>query len=209
MNYVELTEAIKRYCENEETSFVAHIPDFVKLAEQRIYNSTLLPVLRRNKTGALTQGNKYLTLPTDWLATYSLSVIAPVSLEQTYLLRKDVEFIRESFPPPNNLGVPQYYAQFDENTLLLGPTPDAGYAIELHYFYYPETIVTASTTWLGNNFDSVLLYGALREAYLYMKGEADIIAEYEKKYQESLLLLKSLGEGKNKQDFYRPMRGVQ
>ena len=208
MNYATLTELVKRYCENEETSFVANIPSFVKLAEQRIYNSVLLPVLRRNRTGALTQGNRYMTLPTDWLATYSLALVTPVTLVQTYLLNKDVEFVREAYPSPSSTGMPKYYSQYDENTLLLGPTPDIAYQIELHYFYYPESIVTAGTTWLGDNFDSVLLYGALREAYLYMKGEQDMVNYYEQKYQEGLGLLKELGETKNSRDLYRPASRV-
>lgn len=208
MNYTELTETIKRYCENEETTFVANIPTFVKLAEQRIYNSVLLPVFRRNKTGILTVGNQYLTLPTDWLATYSIAVIDPTTYAYNYLLMKDVEFIREAFPTIAATGQPQYYAQFDDNTLLLGPTPDQVYQALVSYFYYPESIVSANETWLGENFDQVLLYGALREAYLYMKGEKDIIDNYEQKYQEGMNLLKQLGEVKNTRDLYRPMRNI-
>ena len=206
MNYTELTEAIKRYCENEEATFVANIPTFIKLAEQRIYNSVLLPALRRNKTGAVTSGNRFLTLPTDWLATYSIALIAPGTLAYSYLVMKDVEFIREAFPTVAATGQPQYYAQFDKDTLLLGPTPDQAYQIQMHYFYYPESIVTVNTTWLGDNFDQVLLYGSLREAYLYMKGEKDIIDSYEQKYQEGMTLLKDLGEVKNARDLYRIVR---
>ena len=155
-------------------------------------------------TGSVTTGNKYLTCPSDWLATFSLAAVSTGN-EYTYLLDKDVNFIRESFPDTDAAfyGVPQYYAQFDQDTFILGPTPDAAYSMELHYYYYPESIVTASTTWLGDNFDSVLLYGSLLEAYTYMKGEADVIAGYQKRYDEALSLLKTLGDGKNRRDAYR------
>jgi hypothetical protein len=206
MDYATLTELIKRYCENEETTFVANIPTFVRLAEQRVYNTVLLPVLRRNKTGGLTGNNQFMTLPTDWLATYSIAVLDPDTAEYQYLLCKDIEFIRESFPLATDTAKPQYYAQFDKDTLIVGPTPDQGYPVQLSYFYYPESIVTASTTWLGDNFDNVLLYGSLREAYLYMKGEKDLLDGYEQKYQEGMALLKTLGETKNTRDLYRPMR---
>jgi hypothetical protein len=163
-------------------------------------------LFRKNVTGLLTTGNKYLNVPTDWLATFSLAVIHPVTGAQTYLLNKDVEFIRESFPPPDVLGNPQYYAIFDNTTFILGPTPDAGYNMELHYFGYPVSIVTAGTSWLGDNFDQVLLYGSLIEAYTFMKGEADVLGQYSKRYDESILLLKQLGEGKDRQDTYRTMQ---
>lgn len=203
MNYSELVTAIQDYVENTESTFVANIPVFVQLAEERIYNSVQIPAIRKNQTGSITADNKYLTLPTDWLATFSLSVIDPVTEAQTFLLNKDVNYIREAYPTPSVTGTPQHYAQFDENTLILGPTPDVIYDVELHYYYYPESIVDAGTSWLGNNFETVLLYGALREAYLFMKGEADIIANYEGKYQESLALLKQLGDGKDRRDAYR------
>lgn len=205
MNNDELTRLITRYCENEETTFVTNIPSFIKLAEERIYNSVLLPVLRRNKTGALTIGNPFLTLPADWLATYSVAAISDDGATD-YLVNKDVEFIREAFPVASGQGKPAYYAQYDENTLLLGPTPDAGYTLELHYFYYPPSITVANNTWIGDNFSNVLLYGALREAYIYMKGEKDLLDAYEQKYQEGMQLLKMLGETKNTRDLYRPMR---
>jgi hypothetical protein len=203
VNYSELVTAIQDYVENTESTFVANIPVFVQLAEERIYNSVQIPAIRKNQTGSITADNKYLTLPTDWLATFSLSVIDPVTEAQTFLLNKDVNYIREAYPTPSVTGTPQHYAQFDENTLILGPTPDVIYDVELHYYYYPESIVDAGTSWLGNNFETVLLYGALREAYLFMKGEADIIANYEGKYQESLALLKQLGDGKDRRDAYR------
>ena len=166
MNYTTLSLTIQQYVENTESSFVANIPTFVQLAEERIYNSVQLPAIRRNVTGNLTTGVKYLQLPTDWLATFSLAVIDPVTDAQEFLLNKDVNYIRQAYPDPNDEGSPQHYAQFDANTLLLGPTPDENYAMELHYYYYPESIVTAGTSWLGDNFETVLLSGALREAYI-------------------------------------------
>ena len=180
------------------------INTFIKQTEQRVYNAIQLPAIRKNVTGSVTTGNKYLTCPSDWLATFSLAAVSTGN-EYTYLLDKDVNFIRESFPDTDAAfyGVPQYYAQFDQDTFILGPTPDAAYSMELHYYYYPESIVTASTTWLGDHFDSVLLYGSLLEAYTYMKGEADVIAGYQKRYDEALALLKTLGDGKNRRDAYR------
>jgi hypothetical protein len=203
MNYTQLVDLVKQYTQNEETSFVANIPNFVQLAEERIYNAVFIPAIRKNQIGTLTASNKYLTVPADWLANFSLAVINPTTNAQTFLLDKDVNFIRECYPDPDDVGVPKYYAIFDKNTFILGPTPDSNYQVELHYYYYPESIVTASTSWLGDNFETVLLYGTLREAYIYMKGEQDMIQYYEQKYQESLGLLKRLGEGKDRQDAYR------
>ena len=203
MNYSQLVTLVQQYTQNEETSFVANIPNFVQLAEERIYNAVFIPAIRRNQIGTLTPNNKYLTLPGDWLATFSLAVIDPATNAQTFLLDKDVNFIRECYPDPDDNGVPKYYAIFDQNTLILGPTPASNYQVEMHYYYYPETIVTAGTSWLGDNFETVLLYGTLREAYLYMKGEQDIVVYYEQKYQESLDLLKLLGEGKDRRDAFR------
>jgi hypothetical protein len=203
MNYSQLVDLIKQYTQNEESSFVANIPVFVQLAEERIYNAVFIPAIRKNQIGNFTSGNKYLTVPTDWLATFSMSVIEPVTNIQTFLIDKDVNFIRECYPDPDVTGVPKYYAIFDEDSFIVGPTPDGNYQVELHYYYYPESIVTSSTSWLGDNFETVLLYGALREAYLYMKGEQDLIQYYEQKYQESLGLLKLLGEGKDRRDAYR------
>ena len=143
-----------------------------------------------------------MTLPADWLATFSLAVIASDG-SQEFLLDKDVNFIRQSYPDPNDTGVPQYYAIFDQNTLILGPTPASNYQVEMHYYYYPESIVTAGTSWIGDNFETVLLYGALREAYIYLKGEADMIQNYEQKYQEAMIQLLRLGDGLNRRDAYR------
>lgn len=202
MNYTSLVSEIQSYVENEFTT--DDINTFIKQTEQRVYNAIQLPAIRKNVTGAVTSGNKYLTCPSDWLATFSLAAVSAGN-EYTYLLDKDVNFIRESFPDTDAAfyGVPQYYAQFDQDTFILGPTPDAAYSMELHYYYYPESIVTAGTTWLGDRFDSVLLYGSLLEAYTYMKGEADVIAGYQKRYDEALALLKTLGDGKNRRDAYR------
>ena len=203
MNYAQLTQLIQDYCETTESSFVANIPTFVQVAEERIYNTVQLPAVRKNVTGTMTAGNKYLSLPDDWLANFSLAVITPVTLAQTFLINKDVNFIRECYPTPSTSGVPQYYAIFDDNSLIVGPTPDVSYSVEMHYYYYPESIVTAGTSWLGDNFESVLLYGSLREAYLYQKGEADVTTYYENKYLEALNLLKQLGDGKDRRDAYR------
>lgn len=202
MNYATLTTLIQQYCESTETTFVANIPTFVQLAEERIYNSVQIPAIRRNQTGTLSTNNKYLTLPSDWLATFSLAVINADG-SQEFLLDKDVNFVRQSFPSPTDTGKPQYYAIFDANTFLLGPTPDSAYSVEMHYYYYPTSIVTAGTTWLGDNFETVLLYGSLREAYTYLKGEADMMQYYDQKYQEALGLLKQLGDGKDRRDAYR------
>jgi hypothetical protein len=215
MNYSQLTEAIISYTETFEDSFVANIPVFVKLAEQRIYNSVQLSYLRRNATANLTANNKYLSAPADFLSVYSLAVITP-SGDYEYLLNKDVNFIRQAYPSATDAGLPKYYAIFgptttsgsppsltNELSFLLGPMPDQSYVVELHYFFYPESIVTAGTTWLGDNFDTALLYGALREAIIYQKGEQDLIAQYEQKYMESMSLLKNLGDGKERSDAYR------
>jgi hypothetical protein len=159
--------------------------------------------LRSNATGNCTAGNKYLSVPSDWLANFSLACIDPVTNEYEYLLNKDVNYIREVFPNPNAQGKPKYYAMFDQNSYILGPTPDQNYEMELHYFFYPESIVTANNTWLSTNFPFVLLYGSLIEAYTYMKGEQDVMAMYMKSYDDSMMLLKQYAEGKNRQDMYR------
>ena len=202
MNYTQLVNEIESYTENQFQT--DDINTFIQQAEQRIYNAVQLPALRKNVTGTATTGNKYLAMPSDWLATFSLAVINADN-EYLYLLNKDVNFIRQSFPDTDSAfyAEPQYYAVFDQNTFILGPTPDASYSMELHYFYYPESIVTAGTTWLGNNFSSTLLYGSLLEAYTYMKGEQDVINQYQKRYDEAMLLLKQLSDGKDRQDAYR------
>lgn len=210
MNYNQLVASIKAYVENDFPDTVGsggltsteQINTFIREAEERIFNTVQLLDLRKNVTGNCTVGNKYLSVPTDWLANFSMAVVDAAG-NYEYMLNKDVSYIRESFPNANDVGKPTYYAYFDEHCYLLGPTPDADYEIELHYFYYPTSIVDAGTSWLGDNFDSVLLYGALLEAYTFMKGEADVMTAYQKRYDEAMLLLKELGEGKNRQDMYR------
>jgi hypothetical protein len=177
------------------------IDTFIQQAEQRIFNSVQFPNFRKNQTGTLSPSNQYLEAPPGFLASYSLAVITNDSYE--YLLNKDVNYIRAAYPNPTVEGIPKYYAQFDDNTFILGPTPDVAYTVEMHYFFYPESIVTASTTWLGDNFDSALLYGSLVEAYTYMKGEADIVAAYNKRYEEAMILAKRLGDGMERRDAYR------
>jgi hypothetical protein len=210
MNYTQLTSAIKGFAENDFPATVGsftsaeQIARFVQLAEQRIYNMVQLPAIRKNVTGGLTTGNKYLATPSDWLSTFSLAVINTAN-EYHYLLNKDVNFIRQSYPDTDAAfyAKPEYYAIFDDNTFILGPTPDANYAVELHYFYYPTSIVTAGTTWLGDNFDSALLYGSLLEAALFMKSDADTMTVYKSRYDDAMAELKQLGDGKNRQDAYR------
>ena len=203
MNYASLVTLVQQYCESTESSFVANIPTFVVLAEERIYNAVQIPAIRRNQIGTLTPNNKYLTLPADWLATFSLAVINPTTNAQEFLLDKDVNFIRQSYPDPDDTGLPKYYAIFDDNTFILGPTPDFNYQVEMHYYYYPPSIVTAGTSWVGDNYENVLLYGTLREAYTYLKGEQDMMAYYEQKYQEAIQQLMRLGDGLNRRDAYR------
>ena len=221
MTYTELVAAIKGYCENDfpttAGSFTStdQINTFIKQAEQRIYNSVQFPAIRKNVTAATTINNKYLSSPGDFLAPYSLAVIDGTGSYE-YLLNKDVNYIRAAYPNPNDTGIPRYYAIFgptttndappvitNEYSFILGPTPDAAYSVELHYYFYPESIVTASTTWLGDNFDSTLLYGSLVEAYTFMKGEPDVVAAYNKRYEEAMILAKRLGDGMERRDAYR------
>jgi len=214
MNYTALSAAIQAYTENTEADFVANIPVFVTQAEQRIYNSVQFPSIRKNVTSTIAVNTKYLDCPLDFLAVYSMAVI-DASGNYEYLLNKDVNFIRQAYPQPTDKGTPKYYALFgptvltsviyDELSFIIGPTADASYGVELHYYYYPESITVAADgqTWLGDNFDSVLLYGSLVEAYTYMKGEQDMMALYNGKYQEALALAKRLGDGMERQDAYR------
>lgn len=201
---------VQDYAENTESLFIANIPNFVKQAETRIYQTVHIPVLRKNVTGTLTSTNKYLSTPDDFLAVYSIAVIDPGTGAYTYLLDKDVSFIREAYPIPTSSGMPKYYAIFGsqsanltEISLILGPTPDANYATELHYFYYPVSIVTNGTSWLGDNFDPILFYGAMREAMIFMKGEADMVSYYEQKYAEAIIQLTRLVSGLERGDAYR------
>jgi len=200
MNYTELKTNIQDICEMTFTN--AQLDMFTDQAEQKIYNTVQIPALRRNQTGTLTNANKYLALPADFLYVYSLAVLDSDGA-YTYLLNKDVNFIREAYPTPTTTGLPVHYSLFSDSAIILGPTPNSGYTAELHYGYYPPSIVTASTTWLGDEFDSALLNGALIEAVRFMKGEADVISNYEKLYQQAITLLKNLGDGKLREDAYR------
>ena len=213
MNYTELVNAVTNYTENTVETSVMNT--FITQAEQRIYNTVQFPSLRKNVTGITSSGNKYLSCPGDFLSTFSLAVV-DADGNYEYLLNKDVNFIRQAYPQPTDTALPKYYALFgptttsgasptitNELSFILGPTPDAAYDVELHYYYYPESITTATTTWLGDNFDTVLLYGTLVEAYTYMKGEADIMGLYDGKYKEALALASRLGDGLERSDAYR------
>lgn len=200
MNYSELTANIQDIC--EQTFTADQLAMFTQQAEQKIYTTVDLPAFRKNQTGSLTSGNKYLTMPTGMLYVYSLAVIDGLG-NYEYLLNKDVNFIREAYPRPSDTGQPKHYAVFDQNTFIVGPTPNANYAAEIHFSYYPESIVTAGTTWLGEEFDSALLNGALVEAIRFQKGEADMVALYEKLYVQALTLLVNVGDGKLRGDAYR------
>ena len=224
MNYTELFAQIQTYTENQfpdtfvtlsgtsnssPVNVTAQINTFIVQAEERIYNTVQIPSLRRNVTGTLTANNKYLACPNDYLSTYSIAVI-DADGNYEYLLNKDVNYIRQAYPNPNDTGIPKYYALFgsrlndpNELSFILGPTPDSAYTAELHYFYYPESIVDQGSSWLGDNYAPVLLYGSLVEAYTYMKGEADILAAYNAKYQEALQQLNRLGTGLERGDAYR------
>jgi hypothetical protein len=222
LTYAELVSAIKGYAENDfpatagSFSSTDQLNTFIKQAEQRIYNSIQFPPIRKNVTGTTTTNNKYLSSPGDFLSVFSMAVIDPTTGAYDFLLNKDVNFIREAFPTPTSTGKPEYYALFgptttnntppvitNEISFILGPTPNAAYDIELHYYFYPESIVTASTTWLGDNFDSVLLYASLLEAAAFMKSDPDTIKNYTERYNEALLLAKRLGDGLERSDAYR------
>ena len=221
MTYSELVTAIETYTENTfpattladgtVVSSTTQINRFIEQAEQRIFNTIQFPSLRKNVIGSIAYNNKYLNSPDDFLSVFSIAVIDSSGV-YTYLLNKDVNFIREAYPDPTSLGQPKYYAIFgpqsgnaNELTFILGPTPDATYSTELHYYYYPVSISQTSdgTSWLGNNFDTVLLYGSLVEAYTFMKGETDMMTLYNQKYVEALALAKRLGDGMERQDAYR------
>ena len=208
--YTGLVNAIQAFTEVNETTFVDNIPTFVQDTERLVNNTVQLPAFRKNVTGNVTDGFPYLTLPSDFLATFSVAVMNTdeplIPNNYRYMLNKDVNYIREMFPYPAVTGTPQYYALFDQNTFIVGPTPDVEYNIELHYFAYPQSIVTAGSTWLSQNFPNVLLYGALTEAYLYLKGEADVLQSYQAKFQEAMAPLKQLSDGKDRQDNYRTVQ---
>ena len=199
MNYTELKANVQDICETTFTD--DELALFTQQTEQKIYNTVQFPALRKNQTASLTSGNKYLTLPSDFLWSYSLAIIS--SSDYVYLLNKDVNFIRDAYPNPATTGVPKHYAYFTDTSLIIGPTPNAVFDVEFHYGYYPESIVTASTSWLGDDFDSALLNGALVEAIRFTKGEADMVDLYQKMYMESLTLLGVLGDNKLREDTYR------
>ena len=205
MTYAELVAQIGSYTENSYST--VDVNTFITQAENRIFNSVNLPDLRRNDTGGISAANKYLNVPLDWLATYSLAVIDNATNEYTFLLNKDVNFIRQSFPDTDvaHFGKPQYYAVFDDETFILGPTPDINYGAELHYFFYPESITTATSgkSWLGDNYSTALLYGSLLEANTYLMSNAEKMSMLDKRYNEAMVELLSLGEGKNTRDAYR------
>lgn len=202
MNYADLIQSVQDYTQNDEATFVAELPNIVKQVEDRIYHMVQLPALRKSQMGNLTASNRFLSTPTDFISVFSLAIIDGSS-DYHYLLNKDVNFIREAFRATGTEGTPRYYALWDEDTIVLAPTPDAGINTVLHYFYKPESIVTASTTWLGDENEAVLLYGCLVEAYTFMKGDQDLIQLYDTKFKEALVKLKELGDGKNRQDAYR------
>jgi hypothetical protein len=226
MNYTTLFQTIKNYCENEfpSTTFTGtdgtttvttlsntQVNTFITEAETRIYNAVNIPTLRKNVTGNLTTGNPYLSLPTDWLAAYSVAIFtSDYATPYTYLINKDVNFMREAYPIPTATGTPKYYSLFGTQlsnnvalSYLLGPTPDQAYSVEMHYFYYPPSITTAGSSWLGDNYDPILLYGSLLEAVIFMKGEQDIIAMYKAKYDEAMLEFRRLCDGLERGDAYR------
>ena len=204
MTYAELKSLIQNYLENTEATFVSDLPKIIEQAETRILKSVKLPVFRKNVEGSITSGNKYLNTPSDFLDNYSLALTNSDS--QEFLLFKDVNFIREAYPNPSTTGVPKHYALFDNTTFILGPTPNATFVAELHYFYKPTSITAGAesgTTWLSTNAENALLYGAILESYGYMKGDLNLMQVYEKRYDQALARLKTLGEGENTRDQYR------
>ena len=202
MNYTELTQAVKDYTENDETTFVSQIPTFVRQAEERINRSVLIPDLRRNVTGTTTSSNRFVNTPSDFLAVFSFAVVDSSSKYQ-FLLPKDVNFLREAYPQTTTTGTPVYYAIFNDESFIVAPTPNATYTVHLHYYYDPPSIVSSTTSWLGDNAETALLYGTLLEAYSFMKGEPDLINLYAKRYEEAIAQLYNLGKGLNRSDSYR------
>jgi hypothetical protein len=202
MTYAELIASVQTYTQNSEATFVAELPTFVKQAEDRIYHLAQLPFARKSQEGALTASTRFLSAPDDFISVFSLAV-TDASNDYWFLMNKDVNFIREAFRATGTEGQPRYYAMWDEDTFVLAPTPAAGLTATLHYFYKPESLVTASTTWLATENEAAMLYGTLVEAYTFMKGEQDLIQLYDAKFKEALVKLKELADGKNRQDAYR------
>jgi len=208
MNYTELVAAIQSYTDNQEATFVATIPTFVRQAEERIFRSVMIPELRKNVTGTLTAGNKYLARPSDFLSVFSIAVV-DADGDYHYMIDKDTNFIREAYPSSSTQALPRYYGQFDgdsvtstDGNFILGPTPDDDYTVELHYYYDPPSIVDTSTSWLGENAETALLYGCLVEAYTFMKGDADLLQTYMKRYEEALTMI-GIIDARSKRDSYR------
>lgn len=204
MNYASLSAAIQQELQNYETSFVSAIPQFVQLAEENIYRSVQIPVARRNQTGNITSGNMYLTLPTDFLSCYWIAVI-DTDGNYNYLLNKEPSFIREAYPNPSTQGLPVYYSMFDQDTLSMAPSPDGNYVTELSYYYMPQSIVTAGTTWLGTNGENALFYGSCMHAAVNEKADQDMITYYKAAYDEGVKELTILCEGRERKDTYREM----
>jgi hypothetical protein len=224
VNYTQLFNTVKTFTENEfpSTTFTGtdgvttvttlsntQVNTFIQQAETRIYNAINIPALRKNVTGSLSANNPYLSLPTDWLSAYSIAVIDGTG-NYSYILNKDVSYIREAYPGPTSTGLPKYYALFGTQlsnnyalSYILGPTPDQAYGVEMHYFYYPPSIVTAGESWLGDNYDPVLLYGALLEAAIFMKAEADMATMYKAKLDEAMNELRRLCDALERGDSYR------
>jgi len=202
--YAQLKTAIQDFAENTETSFVTHLPDFIRAAEDRIFKLVDLEVFRKNATSALTTSDPYLSVPTDYLSSFTLSITRDSAKE--FLLQKDVNYLQEYNPNPATTGVPKYYAFFDIDNFIVAPTPDSNYAVELHYYYRPASLTAGAdsgTTWLSENAPNALLYGSLVEAYIYMKGEQDVLGMYEKQFQEALSRIKDLAEARENSDAYR------
>jgi len=200
----QLKTAIQDYTDNSETSFVTHLPDFIKASEEKIFKSVDLDYFRKNVTSAFTSSDQFLTVPTDYLASFSLQITTSGS--ENFLLQKDVNFLREYTPSSSTTGVPKYYARFDETHFMVAPTPNSNYTLELHYYYRPASLTAGAdsgTTWVSTNAPFALLYGSLIEAYTYMKGEADVIQNYNNMYMQSLERLKDLGEARENFDAYR------
>jgi hypothetical protein len=202
LTYQQLYDAIQQYSEVDEPTFNANIPNFVKNTELLVNNTVQLPAFRRNVTGEATQLFQYLNMPSDFLSVFSMATI-DASGNYTYLLQKDVNYIREAYPFPTAIGEPKYYGLFSSTAFILGPTPDVNYTMELHYYAAPQSIVDVGTSWLGQNYPSVLLWGSLVEASVFLKGEADMTQNYQNKYNEAMMLLKQLGDGKNREDNFR------
>ena len=202
--YASLKTAIQDFAENTETSFVTHLPDFIQAAEDRIFKLVDLEVFRKNATSNLTSSDPYLSVPSDYLSAFSLSITNDSAKE--FLLQKDVNYLQEYNPNPATTGTPRYYAFFDVDNFILAPTPDSNYPVELHYYYRPASLTAGAdsgTTWLSDNAPNALLYGSLVEAYIYMKGEQDVLGMYEKQFQEALSRIKDLAEARENSDAYR------